>query len=167
MSHRGRSRSVLIGLKARRSRLDEAYRVDPHVLCKGPWGDEAFWFIVTDDGWHGWFIAQYQGALSRERLDEAALLIRRIGTRQSHFFRFECRDDLGLVRGVFRLPTSEPRWEDDGPLAVSMLTDEWGTLLPFLRRIAAGESADAMIAEAKGRSRKSTRGIRRLSCQRC
>lgn len=141
--------SELLDWVASWSRLTETQRIDPHVLCKGSWGDEAFWFIVTDDGWHGWFIAQYNGALVPEQLHEAARLIHRIGDRQSRFFQFGCRDDLGLVRGVFRLPASEPRWEDDVPVAVRTLEEDWGTLLPFLRRIAAGESADAMIAEAK------------------
>jgi hypothetical protein len=131
------------------SGLEESHRIDPHVLCNGSWGEEGFWFIVTDDGWYGSFIAQYQRVLAPEQLHEAALLIRRIGPRHPHFFHFECRDDLGLVRGVFRLPASEPRLEDDVPVAICTLEEEWATLLPFLRRIAAGESADVMIAEAK------------------
>jgi hypothetical protein len=132
------------------SLLTESHRIDPHVLCKGSWRDEEFWFTVTDDGWYGWFIAQYQGELSREQLDEAAHLIRRIGTRRAHFFHFDWNDETRLVRGVFQLPiANEPRWEDDVPVAVRTLKEEWGTLLPFLRRIPAGETAEAMLAEAK------------------
>lgn len=141
--------SELLEWVASSSRLKEAHRIDPHVLCKGSYGEEELCFIVSDDGWYGWFIAQYQGDLSREQLDEAAHLIRRIGHRRSDSFHFDWCDDTRLVRGVFQLPiANEPRWEDDVPVAVRTLMEEWGTFLPFLRRIAAGESAEAMIAEA-------------------
>ncbi|MBA3776153.1 MAG: hypothetical protein H0X11_06890 [Betaproteobacteria bacterium] len=131
------------------SGLEEAHRIDPHVLCKGSHEKEEFWFLVSDDGWYGWFVAQYQSVLERKQLDEATHLIRRIGPRRSHFFGFDYRDHPGLVRGVFQLPiANEPRWEDDVPLAVRTLEEEWGTFLPFLRRIATGEAADGMVAEA-------------------
>ncbi len=142
--------SELLNWVAGWPRLNEAHRIDPHVLCKGSHGEETFWFSVSDDGWYGWFITQYQGVLSAKQLDEAAYLIRCIGRRRSPFFSFEYRNDVGLVRGVVQLPiANEPRWEDDVPAAIYTLEEEWGTFLPFLRRIALGESAEAMVAEVK------------------
>jgi hypothetical protein len=142
--------SELLDWVASWSRLEETQRIDPHVLCKGSCGDQRFWFIVTDDGWYGWFVAQYHGVLSPNQLQQAAGLIRHIGRRGSRLFHFDFHEDAGLVRGVFQLPiANEPRWEDDVPVAIRTLEEEWGTLLPFLERIVAGESADAMATEAK------------------
>jgi hypothetical protein len=129
--------------------LDETHRVDPHVMCKGTWSNEKFWFLVTDDGWHGRFIAQYARHFATDQLGEAAHLIRRIGRRSAHF-HFDYRDDVGQVRAVYQLPiANEPRWEDDVPTAAYTLLEEWATLLPFLRRIESGELAENMIADAK------------------
>jgi hypothetical protein len=141
--------SELLEWVASWSRLEETHRIDPQVWCKGSCGNEEFWFRMTDDGWYGWFVVQYQGVLEPKKLDEAAYLIRHVRHR-GHFFRFDYRDDLGLVRGVFQLPiANEPRWEDDVPLAIYTFIEEWGTFLPFLRRIAAGEAAEGMIGEAQ------------------
>lgn len=142
--------SELLGWVTNWSRLEQAHRIDPHALCKASHGGEEFWFLVSDDGWHGWFVAQHQGILEPRQLDEAAYLIRRIGQRRWAAFRFDWRDDAGLVRGVVQLPiANEPRWEEDVPAAIYTLVEEWGTLLPFLRRIVAGEAAEGMIDEAK------------------
>lgn len=125
----------------------EAHRFDPHVFCRTLFADQPFWFKVTDDGWYGWFVAQYPRAFDGERLDGASTLIRLV--RDSPLFRFEIAEETGIVRAVFQLPiASEPRFEDDVRAAIDALGEEWSTLLPFLERIHRGEDSEVVAIEA-------------------
>jgi hypothetical protein len=130
------------------SSVAESHRIDPHLFCRTLLAATPFWFRVTDDGWYGWFVAQYPQVFDGKRLDGVSMLIRLAG-RQSSMFRFEIADETGIVRAVFQLPiASEPRIKDDVHAAVHELADQWGRLLPFLDRIHGGEDVEKVAADA-------------------
>lgn len=128
--------------------LAETHRIDPYVFCHVNFGTGDFWFSVFDDGWYGWFIAQYPRAFEGKAFDEASLLLRLV-KRDHPLFRFDINEKSCVVRAVFQLPiANELRAEDDVKAAIGMLDDEWGTLLPFLDRVADGEEAEAVAIDA-------------------
>jgi hypothetical protein len=139
----------LLRTVAQSTRIAEAHPLDPFLFCRAGLTSSDFWFRVDDDGWYGWFVAQYPRAFDASSMNEMAELIRMVG-RNGALFRVELNDGTGIVRGVIQLPIADqPRLEDDVPAVISKLTDEWGTLLPFLDRIGADETAEAVGAEAR------------------
>lgn len=141
--------SDLLRIVTQSTRIAEAHPIDPFLFCRARLTPRDFWFRVDDDGWYGWFVAQYPRAFDASSMNEVAELIRMVA-RNGALFRVELNEETGVVRGVVQLPIAdEPRLEDDVPAAISTLTDEWGTLLPFLDRLGAGETAEAVGADAR------------------
>lgn len=130
------------------SRVSDAVRIDPVVFCRRRTATADIWFTARDDGWYGWFVAQYQHRLEDLVLDDVAHLLRSIDCSTPSLFRFELNEETRVVRAVFQLPiASETRLEDDIPAAVQTLVEEWSLLVPFIDRIVAGERV--LFEEAK------------------
>ncbi len=60
--------SELLQTVLQHSFVAEAHRIDPHVFCRASLAERGFWFSVTDDGWYGWFTAQYPRTLNDEQI---------------------------------------------------------------------------------------------------
>ena len=132
-------------------RIFDLVHIDEGVFCQCRGDGYDVGFTVREDGWYGWFVAEYPRRLLDPAMTEADAVIRAIPCDAPHLFRFELNEESGILRAVFQLPIfAEARLEDDIPAAIRALVEEWSLLVPFIDRIVAGERADALLEDVEG-----------------
>jgi hypothetical protein len=142
--------SEFLSVVAGCSKIGCIERIDPNVFCSHP--VPAFWYMITDQGDHGHFVAQYPQPIytfPEVYFDQAKILINFLMKRETAQFRFEANEQTQVVRAVLQIPIDDVVSPIDIQKAAQTFVDEWATLLPFLDRIALKrEKAEAVVNDA-------------------